>query len=171
MKFAQLVGRVIGKAVSVQEALAGRSTKWIAEKFDVSPSTARRWRDGKPSHAGGPPSKPRDSEKTAAVFGSVDRDQRRRIAADAMRGATSVNVGKVEVRIDTGDQHETQTRNLGIVQLGQEGQALMQQAAEAAEAGNMALADELVDRALLHSDGRDYGPCHISGYSSGFTFI
>jgi hypothetical protein len=167
-----MIGRNVGKPVSIAEALTGRTTKWITEKFGVSASTAQRWRSGRPSHRGGPPSGPRDKDRHDAVMGSArSSSQRRKIAAGAMRGASAVNVGKVGVESDTGD--EKGTRRVGVIQLGPEGRALMAQAAEALEAGDYALAEMLTDQAILHcpSEGRDYGPLHISDYGPGFSFI
>lgn len=168
MKFKSMIGRNVGKPLSVAEALTGRSTKWIAEKFGVSESTARRWRSGRPSHPGGPPAG-EGSKQRGAVMGSAGTAQRRKIAANAMRGASAVNVGKVGVEADTGD--EKGSRRVGVVQLGSDGQALMQQAADALERGDYATAERLHDQALLHADGRDYGPLHITDYGGGFSYI
>lgn len=169
MKFKTMVSRNVGKPVSIAEALTGRTTKWIASKFGVSESTARRWKSGRPSHAGGPPSKPKDAAKAAAVMGSATGAQRRKIAANAMRSATSVNVGTVGIESDTGD--EKGSRRVGTVVLGAEGRSLLQQAGDALEAGNWDLAERLHDQALLHADGRDYGPLHVTDYGSGFNYI
>lgn len=169
MKFGQLVSRNLGKPVNVAEALIGRSTKWIADKFGVSESTARRWRGGRPSHRGGPPSGPRDPDKRNSVLRSPDKETRRRIAAGAMRGATAISVGTIDVDADTGDAKGK--RRLGIIQLGPEGRERMARAAEALDNGDEALAARLQSDAILHSDGRDYGPLHVDGYGPGFHYI
>jgi hypothetical protein len=169
VKFKSMIGRNVGKPVSIAEALTGRTTKWIASKFGVSESTARRWRSGKPSHAGGPPSRPKDADKAAAVMDSAKGDQRRKIAANAMRAATAINVGAVDVESDTGN--EKGKRRVGTIVLGAEGRSLLQQAGDALEAGNWDLAERLHDQAILHADGRDYGPLHVTGYGSGFNYI
>jgi hypothetical protein len=168
VKFKSIIGRSIGKPLSVAEALAGRSTKWIAEKFGVSESTARRWRSGRPSHRGGPPAG-ESSRHKGDIMGSAGTGQRRKIAATAMRGASAVNVGKVGVESDTGE--ETGTRRVGVIQLGTEGRDLMRQAADALERGDYATAERLHDQAILHADGRDYGPLHITDYGPGFNYI
>jgi hypothetical protein len=102
-------------------------------------------------------------------MGTAKGGQRRKIAANAMRNASAVAVGKVGVESDTGE--ETGTRRVGTIQLGTEGRDLMQQAADALEAGNYDLAERLHDQALLHADGRDYGPLHITDYGPGFNYI
>jgi hypothetical protein len=161
VKFAQLIGRNIGKPVSMAEALTGRTTRWIVEKFGVSDSTARRWRRGA--------QQTRDPGKRDAVMGSSDRDTRRKIAANAMRGATGMSVGKIGVDADTG--RATGSRRLGTIQLGREGTEKMELAADALERGDMAEAERLMSDAILHSDGRDYGPLHVSDYGPGFNLI
>lgn len=161
MKFGQLVSRNIGKPVSVAEALIGRSTKWIADKFGVSETTARRWRRGA--------QQPRDDDRRNSVLRSPDKDTRRRIAAGVMRGASAISVGKIGVDADTG--RATGSRRLGIIQLGPEGRERMARAAEALENGDEELAAQLQSDAILHSDGRDYGPLHVDDYGPGFHFI
>lgn len=160
MKFRSLVSRGVGKPVSMAEALTGRATSWITSKFNVSPSTARRWRSGQ----GGEHGKHRQE-----VMDSAKGEQRRKIAAEAMRNAQAVNVGKVGVESDTGD--EKGSRRVGVVQLGSEGRGLMAQAADALQRGDYDLAERLQDQALLHADRRDYGPMHISDYGPGFNYI
>jgi hypothetical protein len=161
MKFGQLVSRNLGKPVSVAEALIGRSTKWIADKFGVSDTTARRWRRGT--------QQPRDDDRRNSALKSPDKDTRRHIAANAMRGASAINVGKIGVDADTG--RGKGQRRLGIVQLGAEGRERMARAAEALENGDEALAAQLQSDAILHADGRDYGPLHVEDYGPGFHFI
>lgn len=165
MKFSRLVSHVSGKPVSVAEALTGRATKWIMDKFGVSRSTAQRWKSGRPSHPGGPPSRPKGS-KADDVMQSADRDTRRKIAAGAMRNATAVNVGVIEVDGDT-DRCKGK-RNLGTVQLTEAQRAKMAEAAEATEAGNMEDAERLHSEALL---GGNYGPLRITDYNPGFGYI
>jgi hypothetical protein len=157
VKFRSLVSQ-IGKPVSASEALSGRATSWIAKKFGVSDTTARRWRRGSQA--------PR-SDRKSRVMATADRKQ---VAANALRNATRVNAGKVKVKPDTGKQKET-PRNLGFVPLGTEGRERMAQAADRLEQDDYDGAASLVSDALLHSDGRDYGPLSITDYGPGFDLI
>ena len=161
MKFTQLISRNIGKPETMAEALIGRPTRWIAAKFGVSDSTARRWRNGT--------QRTLNPFKRDAVMGSPDKETRRKIAADTMRQASAVNVGKIGVDADTG--RAKGTRKLGVIQLGPEGRERLEQAAEALENGDEAEAARLTSLAILHSDGRDYGPLHIEDYGPGFHLI
>jgi hypothetical protein len=161
VKFQQLIGRNLGKPVSIAEALLGRPTRWIADKFGVSDTTARRWRRGVQA--------PTQADRRNSVLKSPDKETRRRIAASAMRAASAINVGKLGVDADTG--RAKGTRQVGLIHLGNEGRARMAEAADALERGDEAEAARLHSEAILHSDGRDYGPLHAEDYGPGFHYI
>lgn len=161
MKFGTFISRVIGAPDSMQKALAGRSTKWIMDKFGVSKSTANRWKRGE-----GEKSKKRD-----AVIASA-KGRRRKIAADSMRRAKGAVPGRVKVHSDTG--RETGYRNIGDFTFDDAMLDLMQQAADAVEAGNDDLAHQLMDQAFLHTgEHGKYGPMHVDddGWGPGFHFL
>jgi hypothetical protein len=161
MKFRSLISQ-IGRPVDATEALTGRTSRWIADKFGVSMRTAQRWKRGtqQPTDRGGRRSK---------VMQSADR---KKVAARAIREARAVNVGRVGVEADTGRVGaRTGTRNVGLVQLDDSARARMEEAAEALEHGDTDRAEELMSDALLNSGGRDYGPLRISDYSPGFHLI
>lgn len=169
MKFGNLISRNLGKAQSVTEALTGRSTRWISEHFGVSRSTAFRWRTGR--------QRPGTGERKDAVMGSPDKDTRRRIAADAMRHANAVHVGKVTMRYPGGRGDGTQ-RNIGTVYLSPEAREKMNEAAEALERGDEQRAEDLWNDALLRSGNRssttgraEYGPLDIGDYGPGTHLI
>jgi hypothetical protein len=162
MKFTELVSRNLGRPQGMAEALTGRATRWIADRFGVSMTTARRWRNGT--------QQTRDTGRREGVMKSADRDTRRKVAAGRMRQAQGINVGKLGVKPDTGDQKE-QTRNLGFIRLGEQGQALMQQAGDALDRGDDEEAARLQSEAILHADGRDYGPMNATDYGAGFYLV
>lgn len=163
MKFKSLVSQ-IGKPVTVQESLMGRSSKWVAERFGVSRRTAQRWKAGaqQPSTRGG---------RRERVMKSADAETRRKIAADALRNAEAVNAGKVEVKYPGGRVGGGNKRNLGVVQLGEQGRARMREAADALEAGDTQGAERAVSDALLRSDNRNYGPLEVADWPAGFHLI
>lgn len=161
MKFRSMISQ-IGKPVNTAEALAGRSSRWIANKFGVSMRTAQRWRKGtqQPTERG---------DRREKVMKSADR---RKVAAQALREARAVNVGKVGVESDTGRvSARTGTRNVGIVQLDDRARERMEEAADALDAGDVERAEKLVSDAILNTGGRDYGPLQISDYGPGFHLI
>ena len=45
MKFKSMISQ-LGRPLTVAEALTGRDSKWIADKFGVSRRTAQRWKKG-----------------------------------------------------------------------------------------------------------------------------
>jgi hypothetical protein len=150
----------LGKPTTISEALTGRSSKWIADKFGVSRRTAQRWLKGTQQP------KP---DRRAAVLKSVDAKQRRKIAAEAIREARAVNAGRVAVKADTGRAAAREgTRNVGLVQLDSTAQARMGEAARALESGQLGRAEELFSNAVLNTNGRHYGPLQISDYPPGF---
>jgi hypothetical protein len=152
----------VGKPVSTAEALAGRSSRWVANKFGVSMRTAQRWRRGQQQPS------TRDGRRDL-VMKSADR---RKVAAHVIRQAHAVNAGRVGVKSDTGRAGaRTGTRNVGLVQLDSAAQARMQEAADALEEGDLERAGDLFSDAVLNTGGRDYGPLQISDYPPGFHLI
>ena len=152
----------IGKPVNTAEALAGRSSRWIASKFGVSMRTAQRWRRGQqqPSERDG---------RRAKVMKSADR---RKVAAQVIRQTRAVNAGRVKVVSDTGRAAAREgTRNVGMVQLDDSARDRMQEAADALEEGDTERAEELFSDAVLNTGGRNYGPLRISDYPPGFHLI
>ncbi len=149
MRFTNLISQ-IGKPQNVAEALTNRTSKWIAQHFGVSRRTAQRWKAGSQQpgkRVGGP----------EQVEKSANAETRRKVAAQAMRGATAVNVGRIEV-VDKsprgkGPRPGKNYRNVGVVQLDTASQALMNEAAEAIEDGDTERAEELMSEAVLHSYG------------------
>src|SRR5690242_5438012 len=153
MKFGSLISQ-IGKPQNVAEALVNRSSKWIADHFGVSRRTAQRWKAGSQQpgkRVGGP----------ERVVKSANVETRRTVAASALRGASAVNVGRVEV-VDKsprgkGPKPGKNFRNVGVVQLDQRGRERMNEAAEALEAGDTERAERLMSEAVLRSPDKDYG--------------
>lgn len=161
MKFRSMISQ-IGKPLNPMEALAGRTSRWIANKFGVSMRTAQRWKKGTqlPTDRG---------DRREKVMKSADR---RKVAAQALREARAVNAGKVGVESDTGRAGARKgTRNVGIVQLDDGAREKMQEAADALDEGDVERAEKLVSDAILNSGGRDYGPLRISDYGPGFHLI
>jgi hypothetical protein len=160
MKFRSLISQ-IGKPVNASEAVAGRSSRWIADKFGVSMRTAQRWKAGtqQPSERG---------DRRDKVMKSADRHK---VAAQALRDARAVNAGKVGVASDTGRMSARKgQRNLGVVQLDETAQDRMNEAADLLDAGDVEGAERLVSQAILDAKG-DYGPLRIEDYPPGFHLI
>jgi hypothetical protein len=153
----------LGRPVTIAEALTGRDTKWIADKFGVSRRTAQRWKKGTQQP------KP---DRRPAVIKSVDAKQRRKIAAEAIREVRAVNAGRVAVKSDTGKYAATEsTRNVGLVQLDESARDRMRQAADALDRNEVDQAEALFSDAVLNTNGRNYGPLQISDYPPGFHLI
>lgn len=153
MRFTSLISQ-IGKPQNVVESLTNRPSKWIAQHFGVSRRTAQRWKAGsqQPGKRVGGPDK---------VMGSANAETRRTVAAQAMRGTTAVNVGRIEV-VDKsprgkGPRPGKNYRNVGVVQLDPASQARMDEAADALEAGDTERAEQLMSEAILRTSGKDYG--------------
>lgn len=148
MKFDSLVSQT-GKPLSPSEAVANRPTKWIAERFGVSRRTAQRWKAGtqQPADRGG---------RRERVMKSADADTRRKVAADAFRGASLANVGRIAV-VDKsprkGAKPGRNFRNVGAVQLNEHSRELMDRAAQALEDGDARRAESLMSDAVMHSYG------------------
>jgi hypothetical protein len=152
----------IGKPVSPTEALTGRSSRWIAEKFGVSMRTAQRWKRGTQQPSA------RDGRRDK-VMRSADR---RKVAAQALRQARAVNAGVVGVESDTGrPSARTGSRNVGLVQLDESARSRMREAADALDRGDVDRAEDLFSDAVLNTNGRHYGPLRISEYPPGFHLI
>ncbi len=168
MKFTSLISQ-IGKPQNVAESLANRTSKWIAEHFGVSRRTAQRWKAGsqQPGKRVGGPEK---------VMGSASAETRRTVAASALRGATAVNVGRVEV-VDKsprgkGPRPGRNFRNVGVVQLDPASRNRMNEAAEALEAGDTQRAEQLMSEAVLRTAGKDYGAAlEVADWPAHFHLI
>jgi hypothetical protein len=159
MQFGSLISQV-GKPQNVAEALANRTSQWIAQHFGVSRRTAQRWKAGSQQpgkRVGGP----------ERVMRSANAETRRKVAADALRNTKAVNAGRISVHYP-GGRTGGPTRNLGVVQLDERGRQRMAEAADALEAGNLDQAERLVSDALL---GRNYGPLLISDWPAHFHLI
>lgn len=153
MKFANLISQ-IGKPRSTAEALSNRTSKWVAGHFGVSRRTAQRWKAGSQQ----PGKRVGGSER---VEKSANAETRRTVAANAMRGASAVNVGRIAV-VDKsprgkGPRPGKNYRNVGVVQLDPASQARMNEAANAIEAGDTERAQQLMSEAVLRTSGKDYG--------------
>lgn len=168
MKFRSLISQV-GKPVNVSEALVNRSSKWVAQHFGVSMRTAQRWRKGtqQPSKRAGGPEK---------VIKSADSETRQKVAADAMRSAQAVHVGRVAV-VDKsprgkGPKQGKNFRNVGTVQLDPASRERMNEAADALEAGDTERAEQLMSEAVLRTAGKDYGAAlEVADWPPGFHLI
>jgi hypothetical protein len=161
MKFRSMISQV-GKPVNATEALTGRTSRWIADKFGVSMRTAQRWRKGtqQPTERG---------DRRTKVMQSADR---RKVAARVVRETRTIIAGRVGVKSDTGRQAAREgTRNVGLVELDEQAQERMQEAADALDAGDTERAEELMSDAILNSGGRNYGPLRISEYPPGFHLL
>lgn len=148
MKFSSLISRV-GKPVNVAESLANRTSRWVASHFGVSMRTAQRWKKGtqQPSQRVGGPDR---------IMKSADADTRRKVAADAVRNAQAVHVGRVEVMDKSpkkGAKPGRNYRNLKTVTLNARSREIMDQAADALERGDTNRAEELTSEAIMHSYG------------------
>jgi len=149
MKFGSLISRV-GKPQNTAEALTNRTSKWVAEHFGVSRRTAQKWKAGTQQpgkRVGGP----------GAVEKSANTETRRTVAAGALRAATAVNVGRIEVLDKSprakGPKPGKNYRNVGVVQLDPESQERMNEAADALEAGDTERAEQLMGAAVLQGYG------------------
>jgi hypothetical protein len=162
MRFRSLISQ-IGKPVDASEALANRTSKWVAKHFGVSRRTAQRWKAGTQQ----PGKRVGGSER---VMDSANSGTRRKVAADALRGASAVNAGRVSVRYP-GGRAGGKTRNLGVVQLDERARERMAEAADALESGDLDRAERLVSDAVLNSNGKNYGPLEIDDYPPGFHLI
>jgi hypothetical protein len=161
MKFRSMISQV-GKPVDATEALEGRSSRWVANRFGVSMRTAQRWRKGtqEPSAREG---------RRDQVMASASRAK---VAANAIRNARAVSAGKVGVKSDTGRAGaRTGTRNVGFVELDSGARERMDEAADMLDAGDYEGAQQLMSDAVLNTGGRDYGPLHIEDYPPGFHLI
>jgi hypothetical protein len=154
VKFKSMVS-AIGKPVNASEALTGRSSRWIAGKFGVSMRTAQRWRKGtqQPTDKG---------DRREKVMKSADADTRRKVAAEALRDARAVNVGRVQVvdkspRGKGKGRKRDEYRNVGVVQLDGTSRDKMREAADALESGDTDRAERLMSEAVLTSPGKNYG--------------
>jgi hypothetical protein len=149
MRFGSLVSR-IGKPQSTPEALVNRTSKWIAEHFGVSRRTAQRWKAGTQQpgkRVGGP----------EQIEKSANAETRRAVAANAIRSATAINVGRVEV-VDKsprgkGPRPGKNFRNVGVVQLDPASRERMEEAAELLESGDTEGAERLMGEAVLQGYG------------------
>ncbi len=162
MRFRQIISQ-IGKPVSPREALSNRTSKWVADKFGVSRRTAQRWKKGT--------QQPSDRlSRKGKVMDSADAETRRKVAADALRGAQAVDAGTVRVRYPGGRGDQTK-RKVGVVPLDEQARERMQEAADALERGDVERAEGLVSDAVLNTNGRHYGPLQIDDYPPGFHLI
>jgi len=154
VKFKSLISG-IGKPVNASEALTGRTSRWIASKFGVSMRTAQRWKKGtqQPTDRG---------DRREKVMKSADADTRRKVAADALRNANAVNIGRVQV-VDKSPRGKgkarkrNEYRNVGVVQIEGTSREKMQEAASALESGDTERAERLMSEAILTSPGKNYG--------------
>jgi hypothetical protein len=159
MQFGSLISQV-GKPQNVAEALANRTSQWVAQHFGVSRRTAQRWKAGSQQpgkRVGGP----------ERIMRSANAETRRKVAAGALRNTQAVNAGRISVHYP-GGRAGGKTRNLGVVRLDERGRQRMAEAADALEAGNLDQAERLVSDALL---GRNYGPLVISDWPAHFHLI
>jgi hypothetical protein len=153
VRFTSLVSQ-IGKPQNAAEALVNRTSRWIVKHFGVSMRTAQRWKKGTQQpgkRVGGP----------EQVTKSANAETRRTVAAQAMRGTTAVNVGRVEV-VDKsprgkGPKPGKNFRTVGVVQLDERSRERMAEAADALEAGDTERAGQLMSEAVLRTSGKDYG--------------
>jgi hypothetical protein len=168
VKFRSLISQV-GKPLSTSEALINRSSKWVAQHFGVSRRTAQRWKAGtqQPGKGVGGPRK---------VMDSADADTRRKNAADAMRNAQAVHVGRVPV-VDKsprgkGPKPGKNFRNVGTVQLDPASRERMSRAADALERGDTERAEQLMSETVLRTSGKDYGSAlEVADWPPGFHLI
>lgn len=167
MRFRSLVSQ-IGKPVNPAEALGNRSSKWIARHFGISRRQAQRYKAGQASL-----DRPQDRARRDQVMGSADSDTRRKVAADALRGARAVHVGRVEV-VDKSPKGKAKRpgrnfRNVGTVQLDERSRERMNAAADALESGDTEHAERLLSEAVLRTAGKDYGGAlDVADWPPGF---
>ena len=155
MRFRSLVSQ-IGKPLTPAEALSNRSTKWIAQHFGISRRQAERRKYGHSTL-----DRPQDRAKRERVMESADADTRRKVAADALREAQAVHVGRIEV-VDKSPKGKAKRprrnfRNVGTVQLDPASRERMNAAADALESGDTERAERLMSEAVLRTSGKDYG--------------
>lgn len=166
MKFNSLISQ-IGKPVNTSEALLGRSSRWIASKFGVSMRTAQRWRKGTQAP------KPERAEK---VMKSADAEQRRKVAAEALRSTQAIQAGRVLV-VDKsprgkGKKARANYRPIGVIRVDPVTRARLDHAADLLERGEMREAEAAMKDAILHSPGKDYGSAlDIEDWPPGFNLI
>jgi hypothetical protein len=178
MKFTSLVSQ-IGKPQNVAESLVNRTSKWVADHFGVSLRTAQKWKSGKGRKQADGTYKPQAPGKevggSEGVVKSANAETRRTVAASALRGASAVNVGRIEV-VDKsprkGARPGKQYRNVGVVQLDPEARERMNEAAEAIEAGDTERAERLMSEAVLNTpDYNTGGALNVADWPAHFHLI
>jgi hypothetical protein len=156
VKFKSLMSQ-IGKPLNTSEALANRTSKWIAERFGISRRQAQRYKSG-----AAPLDRPQDRAKRERAMESADADTRRAVAAKALREAQAAHAGRVPV-VDKSPKGKAKPpgrnfRNVGTVPLTDEkSRRRMTEAAEALEAGDIARAEKAMSEAITRTPGKDYG--------------
>jgi len=132
------------RPTDTSEAMAAYRTEYgrgarrrLAQDYDVTPDTAGRWLSGKqaPSTRGG---------KRQQVLAAAPRG---RVAANRIRGARAVSVGKVTVHDNSGDR--SSKRNIGIVPVDREMRQQLNEVADLVEQNRITEADELMSNAIL----------------------
>ncbi len=150
MKFQQAMTGM--RPVSVKEAMAAYRSEYgrgarrrLAQEHGVTPDTAGRWLSGKqsPSARGG---------RRGQV---LDRVPRNRLAAQVIRGAQGVSVGKVKVN----DYHgkPAGSRPIGTVPVDAELREQLNWIADQVEQGQYSDAEPALSEAIIQAYGRRVG--------------
>lgn len=125
----------------------GEASAYLADQYGVSRRQAQRWLAGK----GAPDIK---SGRRDAVRN--DPRAARKRAADRMRSAKVIAVGKVNV-VSKSSQKGAGTRNVGVVTVSPAVHRLLSQAADNLESGNGAEAGQAASDAIMRAYGESKG--------------
>jgi len=136
----------VGEAMAAYRSEYGRGARRrLAQEYGVTPDTAGRWLSGKqaPSARGG---------RRGQV---LDRVPRNRLAAQVIRGAQGVSVGKVKVN----DYHgkPAGSRPIGTVPVDAELREQLGGVADLVEQGELGDAEAALSEAIIQAYGRRVG--------------
>jgi hypothetical protein len=159
--------RTFAEAIDV---LKDRGTRWFVERFGISERTARRWRAGTHEPARTAAGRQRREE----VIRAVGPAARHTLAIRALRAATSLYVGRVEVRSKSDGSLQGE-RSIGTVVLDHIGRRELDVVIRALEEGEVQGAGNAFSDLVLglyaksKNDNRDAMRAHlyISQYPSG----
>lgn len=146
-KFRQVVSK-IGRPATLREAMDeyraehGRhASRVLADRFGVSQRTAQRWLKGE-QRPGGKSGTARAAEAEQRITRAVDRN---RSAARHVRGAQTVHVGTVFLRVSK----DYGPRNVGDLRVTPDMRAELDRVADLIEAGELDAADRAMQGVIL----------------------
>lgn len=157
------------EAIKAAMTARGQASRYLADRYGVSRRTAQKWLKG---------------DQAPAVRGGTrgkvqgDRNASLKIAADKMRNARGLAVGKVQV-IDKSKGNPAGNRNVGVVAVDPQMRQELATAAELLEAGMVEQAQQIVSDAIMGGYGQARGgnretargALEIDDYPGGINFI